>query len=234
MRILVVEDDRETASILKACLEAECYSVDVEHDGDKGSYRARTNRYDLILLDNILPGKHGPEICAELRRYKMDVPVLMLSVRSEVDEKVGVLDCGADDYMTKPYAFAEVSARVRTLLRRPARRESEELRAGDVVLNRSSFAVSCAGRPARLTPKEFSILEYLMKHRGRAVSRAELLEHAWDGEADPFSNTVEAHLWSLRKKIGGARGRDRAADAAAPAGLIRTIPGRGYMISDAG
>ena len=222
MRILVVEDDKETAAILKAGLEAECYSVDVEHDGDKGSYRARTNNYDLILLDNVLPGKQGPEICTELRRYRMSVPVLILSVRSEVDEKVGLLNCGADDYVTKPYSFTELSARIKALLRRPGRLEPAELKIADLVLDTAKYMAFRGKTRIYLTAKEFSLLEYLMRNQSRAISRAMLLEHVWDGETDPLTNTIEAHIYNLRRKV----------DLPGKKKLIHTLPGRGYKVSD--
>lgn len=223
MRILVVEGDQETAVALKANLEAEYYSVDVAHDGERGSYLARTNGYDLILLANILPRKCGAEVCRELRARGITVPVLVLSVRAEVAEKVCLLDCGADDYMTKPYLFSEVSARVRALLRRPHRVETPQLALGDLVLDRARFAVARGKKRIDLTPKEFSLLEYLMKNEGCVVSRAMLLEHVWDGEIDPFSNTIEAHMYNLRRKVDGT-GKDK---------LIHTVPGRGYRITDA-
>ncbi len=219
MRILIVEDDQETAAALKAELEAERYSVDVEHDGVKASYRARTTDYDLILLDNMLPGKQGPEICSELREYKMHVPVLILSAQSETDKKVGLLNCGADDYVTKPYSLQEVSARVRALLRRPRGIEPSKLVSGGITLDRSNFTVYRGKQQIDLTPKEFSLLEFLMKHQSRVVSRGAILEHVWDGDADPFSNTIEAHIHNLRSKI-NVPGRST---------LIRTLPGRGYQ-----
>src|SRR5258708_33696122 len=133
MKILIVEDDKQAANILKSKLEAECYTVDVEHDGEKGLYRARTNDYDFIILDNILPGKEGSEICRELRYGGKTMPILMLSVQSEIDRKVDVLNGGADDYLTKPFSASELSARVRALLRRPRQIEAPQLAAGDLI-----------------------------------------------------------------------------------------------------
>ena len=220
MKILVVEDEKETAAILKKHLEAECYAVDVEHDGDKGFYRARTNDYDLIILDNILPGKIGPDICRGIRQYEIPTPILMLSVQAEIDQKVFLLDCGADDYLTKPYSFTELSARVRALLRRPRDLSDDESSTyEDLVLDASTYTATRAGVSAYLTPKEFSLLQYFMRNRGRVVSRGMILEHVWDGEGDPFSNAIETHIVNLRKKI----------DTGHDVKFIHTVPGRGYQ-----
>lgn len=224
MKILVVEDEKETAAILKKHLEAECYAVDIEHDGDKGFYRARTNDYDLIILDNLLPGKIGPDICRDIRQYEIPTPILMLSVQSEIDQKVMLLNCGADDYLTKPYSFTELSARIKALLRR-----SRGLPAGGVlayeglILDESTYTATRAGVSAYLTPKEFSLLQYFMEHRDKVVSRGMILEHVWDGEGDLFSNAIETHVMNLRKKI----------DAGHELKFIHTVPGRGYKFGSA-
>ena len=221
MRILVVEDHEETAFSLKKKLEAECYAVDIEHDGGRASYRARTNDYDLILLDNVLPGKNGDEICKELRGYKMTAPILVLSGQTETERKIGLLNCGADDYLTKPFSYRELSARVGALLRRPRPVETLLLSAGDLVLDRGSFSVRRGTRAIRLTPKEFAILEYFMKHPGIVLTRGAILDHVWNDSADPLSNSIETHIANLRKKIGG-RGKQA---------VIRTLPGHGYMFA---
>jgi DNA-binding response OmpR family regulator len=220
MRILVVEDQHDAAQTLKTKLEAECYAVDVEHDGERAFYRARTNDYDLILLDNILPGKGGPEICSGLREYKMNTPILILSVQSDIQEKVKLLNCGADDYLAKPFSFTELSARVKALLRRPHIIEGKQLCVDDLILNRETYSALRDGRTIRLTPKEFSLLEYLIKNRGKVVSRRMILEHVWDDAADPFSNSIETHITNLRKKID----RDHKIK------LIHTVHGQGYKI----
>lgn len=220
MRILIIEDDEETAAALKVGLESECYSVDVEHDGEKGSYRARTEEYDLVLLDNMLPGKEGAEVCKELRQYKISVPVLMLSVQSEIDRKISVLNCGADDYMTKPYSFEEVAARIKALLRRPRAFLPSELRVGDLALDTAKYMAFRGKKRVYLTTKEFALLEYLMRNEGRVISRAKILEHVWDRETDQFTNTIEAHIYNLRRKV-DIPGKKR---------LIRTVPGRGYTL----
>jgi DNA-binding response OmpR family regulator len=221
MKILVVEDEKETAVQLKARLESECYAVDIEHDGDRATYRAKTNHYDLILLDNMLPGKNGDQICRELREYKMATPILILSGQNDVERKIDLLNCGADDYVTKPCSYTELAARVKALLRRPKSIESAAaLTVGDLVLDREMFSASRGKRIIKLTPKEFAILEYFMKNPGKVVTRGMILEHVWDDSADPLSNSIETHVTNIRKKID--RGGKRK--------LIHTIPGRGYTM----
>ena len=220
MRILVVEDEKETAAALKRKLEAECYAVDVEYDGERGYYKARTNDYDLILLDKSLPGKGGYEICSGLREYKIATPVLILSVAAEVEDKVALLNCGADDYLTKPYAFSELAARVKAMLRRPAQIEGTILNVGDMSLDRETYSFTFRGQTEYLTSKEFALLEYLMKNAGRVVSRGMIMEHVWDESVDQFSKSMETHIMNLRKKI-DPRNKDA---------FIRNIPGRGFIV----
>jgi len=220
MRILVVEDEKETAATLKQKLEAECYAVDVEHDGERGFYKARTNDYDLILLDNGLPGKCGYDICSELREYKMATPILIVSVAATIEDKVSLLNCGADDYLAKPYAFSELLARVKALLRRPARVEGKELVVDGLSLDREIYSFAFHEKTKYLTPKEFMLLEYLMKNAGKVISRGMILEHVWDDSVDQFSKSLETHIMNLRRKIDQ---RDKDA-------FIHTVPGRGYMV----
>jgi DNA-binding response OmpR family regulator len=224
MRILVIEDHAEFAERLKTGLETQCYAVDVEHDGERGLYRARTNEYDLILLDNVLPGKLGPDICRELREYKMTVPIMILSAQSEIEQKINLLNCGADDYLAKPFSFAELSARMRAILRRPRQIENQKLTVDDLALDPKTYAASRNDKNIYLTPKEFSLLEYLMKNQNTVVSRGMIMEHVWDDSADPFSNSIETHIMNLRRKI----------DQGAKLKLIHTIPDRGYMIGISG
>jgi DNA-binding response OmpR family regulator len=221
MRILVVEDQHDAARTLKEKLEAECYAVDVEHDGERAFYRARTNEYDLILLDNILPGKTGPEICSDLREYKISTPILILSVQSDIQDKIKLLNCGADDYLAKPFSYTELSARARALLRRPRGVEGKKLSVGDLNLDRATYSAMRGSKTIRLTPKEFSLLEYLIKNQGKVLSRRMILEHVWDDIADPFSNNIETHITNLRKKVD--RGHAKK--------LIHTAHGQGYKIS---
>ncbi|HEY5220952.1 MAG TPA: response regulator transcription factor [Candidatus Paceibacterota bacterium] len=220
MRILVVEDEEETAATLKRKLEAECYAVDIERDGERGFYKARTNDYDLILLDKGLPGKDGYEICSGLREYKIATPVLILSVAAEIEDKVSLLECGADDYLTKPYAFSELAARVKALLRRPAQVEGKILTVGDLSLDRETYSFTFHKRTENLTSKEFALLEYLMKNAGRVASRGMIMEHVWDESGDQFSKSIETHIMNLRKKI-DPRNKDI---------FIRNVPGRGFIV----
>jgi len=220
MRILVVEDQEETAKTLKQKLEAERYAVDVEHDGEKGFYKARTNDYDLILLDKTLPGKDSYDICAELREYRMTAPILILSAAAEIEDKVSLLECGADDYLTKPYAWSELAARVKALLRRPQNMEGTPLVVDGLSLDRETYSFTFRGKTKRLTPKEFMLLEYLMKNAGKVVSRNALLEHVWDDSVDQFSKSIEMHIMNLRRKI----------DPENNDAFIRTVPGHGFIV----
>jgi DNA-binding response OmpR family regulator len=222
MKILVVEDQEETAAVLKRKLEAECYAVDVEHDGERGFYKARTNDYDLILLDKGLPGKSGDEICAGLREYKIATPVMILSVAAEIEDKVALLNCGADDYLTKPYAWSELAARMKALLRRPTRYEGNMLSVDGLSLDRETYHFTFIEKTAYLTPKEFMLLEYLMKHVGKVVSREMLLEHVWDDSVDQFSKSIDMHIMNIRKKI----------DPQNKDAFIRAVPARGYIVGE--
>ncbi len=222
MKILVVEDQEETAAALKHKLEAECYAVDVEYDGVRGFYKARTNDYDLILLDKGLPGKSGDEICADLREYQIATPVMILSVAAEIEDKVSLLNCGADDYLAKPYAWSELSARIKALLRRPAQYEGNILSIDGLLLDHETYCFTFRQKTTYLTPKEFMLLEYLMKNAGKVVSREMLLEHAWDSTVDQFSKSIDTHIMNLRKKI----------DPHDKNVFIRAVPGRGYIVGE--
>ncbi len=201
MRILIAEDDKGIINYLKPSLEGENFIVDAVEDGEKGLYLAQTNDYDLIILDNILPKKEGYKICEEIRKDGKTVPIMMLSVKSEIETKVKLLNAGADDYVTKPFSFEELRARIKALLRRPKKIENQILKVDDLVLDKSRQTVARGKKEIYLTGKEFSLLEYLMKNQDTVLSRGMIMEHVWDMNADPFSNTIEMHILNLRRKI---------------------------------
>jgi two-component system, OmpR family, copper resistance phosphate regulon response regulator CusR len=220
MRILVVDDNKDIREFLKRNLESECFVVDTAGDGEQGSYMGRVNEYDAILLDNVMPKKSGLEVCREIRATGKTCPVVILSVQSETDDKINLLDGGADDYVTKPFSYKELSSRLRALLRRPKTILKPIITIDDFELDTVNQRAKRGKRRIYLTRKEFALTEHLMRHSGDVVSRGSLLEHVWNDEIDPFSNTVEAHILNLRKKI----------DKSAQRKLIHTIPGRGYKM----
>ena len=220
MRVLVVEDEIDIRNSLKNSLQEVCFAVDTAEDGEAGSFLARTNEYDIIILDNILPKKTGYEVCKELRKEGITTPIIILSVRSETLTKVDLLNAGADDYLTKPYSFQELIARMHALLRRPKQFTGDVLALGDLTLDINKQLVERAGKEIRLTRKEFTLLAYLMRNCGNVLSRSMIMEHVWDMNSDPFSNTIETHILSLRRKIGCTK-KHR---------IITTIPGRGYRV----
>lgn len=222
MRILLVEDDAQVRTFLEGSLMSEHFSVDATGDGEKGSYLARTNQYDLIVLDNILPSKSGAMICRELRGLGSTTPILMLTVQGDVSRKVELFNLGADDYMTKPFILDEFMARVRALLRRPKPTLDEVVIVADLRLNSQTYQVYRGSKTVYLTRKEFELLEYMMRNKNKVLSRGMIMEHVWDIHADPFSNTIETHILNVRKKI-EMKGKKK---------LIHTFPGRGYMVGE--
>ncbi len=220
MRILVVEDDPKINNLLKVSIESEYFVVDTASDGDRGLYLAETNQYDVIILDSMLPHKNGLDICRELRDQGNATPIIGLSVRSETSSKVNFLNAGADDYLTKPFSFEELMARVRALLRRPHNVQADVIEIGTIELDVKKHTVKKDGAEVYLTRKEFLLLEYLMRNQGTVLSRGMILEHVWDMNADPFSNTIETHIMTLRRKI----------DCESQVRLIHTVPGIGYKI----
>ncbi len=219
MRILVVEDDRKVASFLERGLREEGYAVDVAHDGDDGSMKANVYDYDLAILDVMLPGRSGFEIVRDLRRGEKPLPVLLLTARDSKEDVVRGLDAGADDYLTKPFSFDELLARVRALLRRGGASRQERLIYADVELDRLRHSAHRAGQDLDLTPKEFQLLEYFLVRPEQVVRRTELLEKVWDLQFDPMSNVVDVHVGNLRKKL-RAHGDP----------LIHTVRGVGYIL----
>jgi len=221
MRVLVVEDDKQIADFLKAGLEQECFAVDTAQDGARGAFLALTNDNDLIILDYMLPKKDGRQVCKLIREDGKTVPIIMLTVKSELPCKIDLLNLGADDYLTKPYSFEELLARIKALLRRPKQIESEVLRIDDLTLDAKRHLVKRGKKEIYLTRKQFMLLQCLMKNQGRVVSRGMIMEHVWDMEGDLFSNTIETHITTLRRKIESPKKRK----------LIQTVPGMGYKIS---
>lgn len=221
MKILIVDDEPEILQFLKDGLEANLFTVETAADGERGAFLGRTGNYDLIILDYVLPKLSGPEVLAEIRREKKHVPVLMFTVKSELNAKEQMYNLGADDYLTKPFLFDELLLHVRALLKRPAKTESDLLKIDNLTLNARSKIVKRDGKEIYLTRREFALLEYLMRGRGQILSRNQILEHVWDYNADPFSNSIETHMASLRRKINFNNNRN----------LIHTFTGRGYKMA---
>jgi DNA-binding response OmpR family regulator len=222
MRILLVEDESKVARFIARGLSADRFAVDTAADGQNALDLAAAYHYDLIILDLMLPGITGTEILRRLRSRDTNVPVLVLSARDALADKVGHLELGADDYLTKPFAFAELLVRVKALLRRGPVNRASVIRVGDLELDRLSRRVTRGGRPVELTAKEYSLLEYLMANAGRVLSRSMIIEHVWDQSFDGVFSIVDVYLGRLRSKI------DQSADQK----LIRTVRGVGYSISN--
>ena len=226
MRLLVVEDEADLADAIASGLRRAGYAVDVSYDGDDALEKSAVNDYDLVLLDLNLPGTDGLEVCRAIRRAHADngPRILMLTARDRIEDRVAGLDLGADDYLVKPFEFAELTARVRALLRRDAGKSGAALKVGDVELDDARHRAVRAGRDLDLSPKEFALLRYFMSRPEQVLSSEELLEHVWDEHADPFTNTVRVTVMTLRKKL-AAQGEDQP---------IETVVGRGYRLSPKG
>jgi heavy metal response regulator len=220
MRILVVEDEKKISEFLRRGLKEEGYAVDVAADGEEGHFLASTNDYDLLVLDLMLPKKDGMTLCRQLRQEKIFTPILMLTAKDEIDDKVKGLDAGANDYLTKPFAFAELAARIRALLRKKETERPTSWQVGDLSLDEVTHHVTRGGTPIDLTTKEFALLEYLMRHAGTVVTRTMIAEHVWDVNFETFTNVIDVYINYLRRKI----------DQPAQKPLIHTIRGRGYML----
>lgn len=221
MNILIIEDEEEISNSLKINLEAEYFIVDTASDGERGSFFARTNDYDLIILDNMLPKKEGLIVCKEIREMKKYTPIIILSANTELSTKIKLLNSGADDYITKPFSFEELLSRINVILRRPQEVICEILEVDDLFLNSKKHTVIRGGKNIKLTRKEFILLEYFMKNKDVVLSRGMIMEHVWEMDTDPFSNTIETHILNLRKKI-ESKGKQK---------IIHTIPCIGYKIS---
>ena len=220
MRILLVEDDRKVASFIRKGLTEEGYAVDVAHEGETGLAMGLDRLHDVIVLDVMLPLKPGFQVLRELRQARVTTPVLLLTARDAVEDKVQGLDAGADDYLTKPFAFAELLARVRALLRRGKGAQAPVLQAADLILDPAARTVKRGGEAIPLTNREFALLEYLLRNPGRVLTRTMISEHVWDYSFDAGTNVIDVYVNYLRKKI----------DAGREVKLIHTVRGVGYVL----
>ena len=221
MYILVVEDERRLAQVVRRVLGEEGHTVDVAYDGEEGLAMAMDGSHDVIVLDILLPGMDGLEVCRSLRANRVDTPVLLLTALDAVEDRVRGLDAGADDYLPKPFAFQELLARLRALGRRRVQaREPDQLQTADLALDLRRRRAERAGKTIDLSPKEFALLEFLMRNEGRVVTRTQILDHVWGYDYSPDSNLVDVYVTYLRRKID--RGYDR--------NLIRTVRGAGYAL----
>lgn len=220
MKILIVEDERDIGLFLKSNLETAGFNVDFTQSGERGSLLAKTHDYDLIILDLNIPDRNGFEICRDIRTEGKEVPIIILTVETEIGSKVQLLNAGADDYLTKPFSVSELLARIRSLLRRPKKLIKNIISFDGFQLDNKKQIIIKDDREIYLTRKEFILLEYLLLNRHRIVSRGELVEHVWDQEANIFSNTIETHILNLRKKLANKTSKS----------TIKTYSGRGYGI----
>jgi len=222
MRILLIEDEIKMANFIVRGLKEEHYVVDAAHTGEEGSFLAEVNPYDLIILDIMLPDKNGFLICRELRQKKIHTPILLLTARDSVKDKVTGLDAGADDYLPKPFSFDEFLARIRALLRRAKTEKVTTLKVADLELNQLSHKVTRAGKEIELTPKEYALLEFFMLHANEVVTRTMISEHVWHENFDSFTNIFDVYIYRLRSKIDRHSSRP----------LFHSIRGVGYMLKE--
>ncbi len=220
MRILVVEDEKKIVNLIKRGLREQGYAVDVVHTGQDGLFQAQEIPYDLLVLDIMLPGKDGLMVCRELRKKNINTPILFLTARDEVDDKIQGLNFGADDYLTKPFAFGEFLARVRALLRRGKEKKTNQLKVADLELDQLTRKVTRAGKEIELTATEYALLEYLMLNANQVVTRTMISEHVWNDDFDSFSNVINVYVNYLRKKI----------DENFEHKLIHSVRGTGYRL----
>lgn len=219
MRLLVIEDEKKIANFIRRGLEEEAYAVDVAHDGEHGAYLAENVDYDLVILDLMLPKLSGLELLDLLRQKRRNIPILVLTARAGLEDRIRGLDRGADDYLAKPFAFAELSARVRAILRRG--HEVGELQVGELRISADRRMAFCAGRKIELSNKEFALLEFLMRNAGRPVTRTMIIEHVWDIHFENGTNVVDVYINYLRRKL----------DNGCQPSLIQTVRGVGYVLS---
>jgi len=222
MRILIVEDDKKVGAFLQKGLREEHYAVDVCRNGADALYIAQVNTYDVIILDVMLPGKDGFTVCREMRQNSIPTPIIMLTAKDSIEDKVIGLSEGADDYLTKPFSFEELLARIRALLRRSQDYKTKILKAGDLEMDPLRHLVTRSGKKINLTGKEYALLEYLLRNKGRVVTQSMIIEHVWDMNYEGISNVVNVYVNHLREKI----------DKNAKVKLIHTIRGHGYKIDE--
>ena len=222
MRVLLVEDDMRIASFVAKGLRENAYAVDTAKDGDEATFMASLSPYDIFILDVNLPVKNGFEVCSELRENGNSKPILMLTARDAVDDRISGLDTGADDYLVKPFEFRELLARLRALLRRNSEVRAPKIRVADLEIDTVSQTVRRSETPIELTTKEYSLIEFLALNKGRVVGREEISEHVWNDGFDPFSNLIEVYVKRLRRKL----------DEGYPTQLIHTRRGAGYILND--
>jgi two-component system copper resistance phosphate regulon response regulator CusR len=222
MRVLLIEDDPRVARFVARGLRENSYAVDVAADGEAGLYQASINTYDAIVLDLMLPKVGGLGVCRELRASGNATPILMLTARDAIEDRIEGLDTGADDYLTKPFAFGELLARLRALLRRSGEVRASEITVGDLTVDTRAQRATRSGRAISLTAKEYALLEFFARNAGRVVTRAEIAEHVWDESYDPFTNLIDVYVGRLRRKI----------DDGAEVALIHTRRGVGYALDD--
>jgi two-component system copper resistance phosphate regulon response regulator CusR len=224
MRVLLVEDDARIARFVAKGLREQAYAVDVSVNGEDALYEAAINPYDLIILDVMIPGRNGFEVCRELRRTGQRMPILMLTARDAVEDRIAGLDHGADDYLTKPFEFRELLARLRALLRRSGELRPAQITVADLVLDTGAQTVTRGGRNIPVTTKEYALVEFLARNAGRVVGRAEIAEHVWDETFDPFSNLIEVYVNRVRRKLDSGSGKP----------LLHTKRGAGYLFGPVG
>ena len=221
MKALLIEDDQDIARSIASFLKEKNVVLDVAHDGDKGLMLALVHDYDVILLDYNLPQISGREIIERLRQEKKQTPIIMITVRSDLDDKIDLLDSGADDYLTKPFSLCELFSRIKAITRRPPALKDSRLAIKNLEVYPEKFLVTKNGKGIKMRAKEFALLSYLLENKGYYLSRQDIMEHVWDENADPFSNTIEVHIMKLRKKIESKRDR-----------FIFTMSNRGYKIDE--
>jgi len=221
MKILMIEDEKEIVRFVKIGLESRGHTVDAAYDGERGSFLGRTGHYDLLILDYGLPKCSGDVVIREIREDGKNFPIIILSVRAELSDKQEMYNLGADDYLTKPFLLDELLLKVNALGRRPLEIKPEIIRIGNLEINENAQVAKRGRHMLRLTRKEFALLAYLGSHANQIISRSQILENVWDVNADPFSNTIEAHVANLRKKVNCSGQSD----------IIHTFPGQGYKLS---